>query len=283
MLWEELRQDEFQAAIEKSNKLCILPIGCVESHGIHLPLGCDTMHVYHQCKLAAEKEPAVVFPPLYFGEKAGAGEYPGTIIFHEKLIFEILEACCKEIHRNGFKKILIITGHGGNNTLLNSFARSTIIEKNGYLVFTKPASLKPSFPAELLKNIEKYPYLTNEDIKILEDYGDKIGGHGCFTETGWVYDTRPDLVRLDLMNAKDGRSRHVWDKFREYDLYSPFGWNANYPDSLDGDYHEGMNERIARTMTEAVVDHFAEIFGFLKTETISDEFYDEWAAKNPLL
>ena len=44
MEWTKLRQDEFKAAVEKSNKVCIIPIGCVEAHGIHLPLGCDVFH-----------------------------------------------------------------------------------------------------------------------------------------------------------------------------------------------------------------------------------------------
>ena len=44
MLWENLRCDEFKAAVEKSNGVCAIPIGCVEAHGIHLPLGCDTLN-----------------------------------------------------------------------------------------------------------------------------------------------------------------------------------------------------------------------------------------------
>lgn len=283
MLWEELRQDEFNPAVEKSGKVCLLPIGCVESHGIHLPLGCDVMHVLHHCKLASEKEPAVVFPPLYFGEKSGAGEYPGTIIFPEPLIHEILEACCKEIYRNGFKKILIVSGHGGNSNLLNNFARYTLTKKTGYIVFVINSSLTHSLPKVLLENIEKYSYLTAEDIKVLEGYGDKKGGHGCFTETGWMLDVRPELTRLDLMNAKNGSSTHRWDEFSKRSIYSPFGWMANFPDSLTADYHEGMNERIAKAMTESAVDYIADVIKFLKEETISDKMYDEWAEKNPLI
>ena len=283
MLWEELRQDEFNAAVEESGRVCLLPIGCVESHGIHLPLACDVMHVLHHCKLASEKEPAVVFPPLYFGEKAGAGEHPGTIIFPEPLIHEILEQCCKEIYRNGFKKILIVSGHGGNSSLLNNFARSTLQAKNGYLVFVRNPSLSPSTPKALLENIEKYPYLTAEDIEVLSTFGNKGGGHGCFTETGWCYDAVPHLTRLDLQNAKDGTNRHVWDEFGKYGLYSPFGWMANFPDSLTADYHEGMNERIAKAMTEAAVESLASCVKFLKEEKISEAFYNQWAEKNPLL
>ena len=283
MLWEELRQDEFKKAVEVSSKVCVLPIGCVEAHGIHLPLGCDVMHTIHHCKLAAEKEPVVIFPPIYFGEKSGGGEFPGTIIFPETLIHTILEQCCNEIYRNGFKKIVIVNGHGGNTSMLQNFARSTLVNKKDYLVYVYYASSSYCVPKMLLANIGNYPYLTEEDIRVLEAYGDKAGGHGCFTETGLMYDARPDLTRLDLMNVLDGTSTHRWDGFSKRGIYSPFGWMANYPNSLTADYHAGMNERIARAMTEAIVNVLADVFKFLKEETVSLEFYKEWAEKNPLI
>ena len=285
MLWEELRQDEFLDAVKTSNGVCILPIGCVEAHGIHMPLACDVMHAYHHAKLASEKEPVVVFPPLYFGEKSGAGEYPGTIIFPEILIHQILEQCCKEIHRNGFKKILILNGHGGNMNMLNNFARSTLQTKTGYMVFVYNANLTTSDPIQIIKNRDRFTFLTEEDFAILQDYVDKNkkDGHGGFVETGWLLDARPDLVRVDLMKEKSGESTHLWDGFSQRKIYSPFGWMANFPNSLTCTYHEGLNERIARAMTELIVDAVADVFKFLKTETVSDKYYEVWAAKNPLI
>ena len=52
-------------------------------------------------------------------------------------------------------------------------------------------------------------------------------------------------------------------------------------DSLSADYHAGLNERIAKAMTERAVERLAEAFKFLKDETVSEEYYGEWAAKNP--
>ena len=285
MLWEELRQDEFAGAIESSKGVCVLPIGCVESHGIHLPLACDVMHVTHHAKLAAQREPVVVFPSIYFGEKAGAGEYPGTIIFPESLIQEILEQCCKEIYRNGFKKIIILNGHGGNTSMLNNFARSSLLKKAGYIVFVASAGLFDSSPSKILNRVKDFPYLTAEDIQVLMAYtaSSKKDGHGGFIETGWLLDARADLVRVDLMGAKSGKSTHAWDEFSKRKIYSPFGWMANYPDSLDCDYHEGLNERIARAMTELAVENVADIFAFIKNENISEKYYESWAAKNPLI
>ena len=123
MEWTKLRQDEFCDAVERSNGVCLIPIGCVESHGIHLPLGCDVFHGRYISAKAAEIADVCVFPEIYFGEKSGAGEYPGTIIFPTPLIWQILEQCCSEISRNGFKKILLVSSHGGNTAMLQAFSR----------------------------------------------------------------------------------------------------------------------------------------------------------------
>src|SRR5882724_13162547 len=60
--WEELTADDFHHAIELSRGTCILPIGILEKHGPHLPLGTDLLNVRYASLHAAEKEFAVVFP-----------------------------------------------------------------------------------------------------------------------------------------------------------------------------------------------------------------------------
>ena len=77
-------------AIKESKGLCILPVGCLEKHGQHLPVGTDVIHITEIAKRAAEKEAACVFPTMYFGEKTGSAEYAGTVIFSSKLRFDIL-------------------------------------------------------------------------------------------------------------------------------------------------------------------------------------------------
>lgn len=56
MLWQNLREEEFEGAIERSGGLCVLPIGCLEKHGQHLPVGTDSYHNWTVCALAAEQE-----------------------------------------------------------------------------------------------------------------------------------------------------------------------------------------------------------------------------------
>ncbi|MFA7637579.1 MAG: creatininase family protein [Monoglobales bacterium] len=279
MVWEYLREEEFKEAVIKSAGVCVLPIGCLEKHGQHLPVGTDVIHVTEVVRRAAEREPVVVFPTMYFGEKTGAGEFAGTIIFSAELRLKILEETCREIARNGFKKILIFNGHGGNQSMISYFSRSVLYKKRDYMVFDY--SLGSDFPTPKKLLSDNYGPLTAEDRRILQDYVDqkKKYGHACFIETGWIYATHPRLVRLDKAAAESGSSTHRFDEFTKRKINSPFEWMADYPNSYAGDMHEGMNERIAGAMLEYSVRKASEIFGFLKNENISTEYYNEWAEK----
>jgi creatinine amidohydrolase len=66
MQWENLTSNEFAAAVRETG-VCIIPMGVVEKHSDHLPLGTDFLAGHALASLAAERESAVVFPPFYFG------------------------------------------------------------------------------------------------------------------------------------------------------------------------------------------------------------------------
>ena len=279
MLWENLREEEFENAIIASKGLCIVPVGCLEKHGQHLPVGTDVIHITEIAKRAAEKEPVCIFPTMYFGEKTGAEEFRGTVIFSLELRQQILKETCREISRNGFKKILLYNGHGGNQDMISAFARSVLYEKTDYMVYSYSLGADFATPKKLLQ--KNYSYLTQEDKEILKTYNEqkKRYGHACFIETGWVYGVRPETVRLDKINAESGESIHRFDEFAAHKISTPFAWMADYPNSYAGDAHEGMNERIACAMVEYSTDALCKVIRFLKDETTSSEYQKEWFEK----
>ncbi len=279
MLWENLREEEFKSAVKESKGLCILPVGCLEKHGQHLPVGTDVIHVTEIAKRASDIEKAVVFPTMYFGEKTGAGEFAGTVIFSAELRLQILKETCSEICRNGFDKILIYDGHGGNQSMISYFMRSTLYQQTGYSVFEYSLGADFATPKKLMN--EGYDFLTSEDRKILTSYTEqkKRFGHADFIETGWVYGVRPETVRLDKVYDESNESTHRFDQFSNMRINTPFAWMANYPNSYEGDMHDGMNERIARAMVIYSVNKLAQVIKFLKDETVSEEYRKEWEKK----
>ena len=89
MRWEHLTSPEFAEAVRET-QTCILPMGVIEKHSEHLPLGTDYLVVHHIACLAAEREPAVVFPWWYFGQVYNLRCFPGTVSIRPGLSYEII-------------------------------------------------------------------------------------------------------------------------------------------------------------------------------------------------
>lgn len=103
MQWEQLTSTDFKSAVEQTG-VCVIAMGVVERHSEHLPLGTDYLNGHRLACLAAEKEPAVVFPPFYFGQIFEARCFPGTLTLKPTLLLEVIWAALDEIARNGFRR-----------------------------------------------------------------------------------------------------------------------------------------------------------------------------------
>ena len=286
MLWTEILSGDFEKAVEESKGVCGLVVGCIEHHGRHLPLGQDVYHAAGVTELAAKREPIVLFPHMYFGEKQGAGEFKGTVMFSSKLMFDILTESCEEIARNGFKKIVLINGHGGNNAMLNNFTRSVLHDKKDYMVFTYMVTKSWPKVQEILDMIAAgdtryFSELTDEDIAVLQNYVDNhtASGHGDLMETAMTLGCRPDLVDMSRVNDVDGRSTHHLDHLTKLGLSTHFDWMSSYPNSLSSDAHDGNNERIGRAVLDFAADRMAQAFKVLKEDTVCEEYHKAWLAK----
>ena len=283
MLWENIISNDFPAAVEKAKGVCIVPIGCLEKHGPHSPLGTDIIAPTQMAIRAAEQEPVVVFPTMYFGEKSGAGEYPGTVIFSVETRWHIFRETVNEIYRNGFKKILFLNGHGGNTDMLGMFTRGMLQENPNVMLFTCGTSggIKNHEAYRSIAEDMSIDYLTQEDRAEILDFVEKKkrGGHGCFLETAWLYHYAPETVKLDKIAAESGESTGRFDAFAKANIKTHFAWMGNFPNSYTASTDYVMNERIARAITEYSEDRLVEKLTFLKNETISDEFHAEWLAK----
>ena len=134
--WEELTASGlFVQAIHESKGVCVLPFGILEKHGPHLPIGTDLLDVRYAVLNAVQQEYAVVFPEYYFGQIFEAQQEPGTIAYSLATQLTLLQETVKEMARNGCKKITIVNGHGGNNSLLPLFAQSQLATPRDYVVY----------------------------------------------------------------------------------------------------------------------------------------------------
>ena len=284
MLWENLREEEFSSAILESGKVCVLPIGCLEMHGQHLPVGTDTKTCYYIAKEAAKIEPVCVFPGLYFGDVLGLYNWHGTIALSTELLLNLLTELCAEIARNGFKKILILNGHGGNLGLLQNFLRKCGSMKKDYAVMVRNDF--QFFARDIQRELDggrAFPELTGEDIAYLRScVRDNIAsGHADNTETSIMMEIDPELVRLDRASALDGRSTKSTAYLSERGIGikgSAHFWLADYPNSFAGERVEGSSDRIGKAILRRRIELQAEAVRRIK----EDDRVLEWIKERPL-
>ncbi len=215
--WEELTSADFVKAIQQSQGTCLLPVGILEKHGLHLPLGNDLLNVRYASLHAAQQEFAVVFPEYYASQIFEARHQPGTIAYSLHLQLELLQETTDEMGRNGCKKIIIVNGHGGNASLLPLFAQAQLASSHDYIVYV--------FEHPSHDNAAGRPPLKSSKGTV--DF------HAGEQETSRSLIARPDLVHLDRAKEESGADQ-ARQKLPD-SLYTGIWWYARFPNHYAGD------------------------------------------------
>ena len=284
MLWGHLREEEFYDAIEQSRGLCVMPMGCMEMHGQHLPVATDTMKITYALHEAAKIEPVMEFPPFQFGDVQGLVRWKGSIRLTVELEQELLRQLCSEIARNGFKKILLLNSHGGNAAMINSFIRSTMHDKKDYVVTSCSLGAKYASPYYMMEVLEKEGRealyeLNDEDIEVIKEFVEnkRTYGHAGFGETALIFGCHPELVRMDRADAVSGLSTHRADYLNEVGLgESTRFWGINYPNSYAGDTPYGCNERFGKCGMRLLTQAVLKVIRVLKYDDNILKWNEEW-------
>jgi len=253
MLFEHLTSPDVREAAERGS-VAILPIGSIEVHGPHMPTGTDSLTVYEVARLVAEKVEAVVLPPFYYAYVPENRHFPGTISLTAKTLLSVLEEVCDEIARNGFRKILILNGHGGNNEILRVFLRDSLNRKRDYVLY---AMINPWAP------------LTELVAKLSE--GREVG-HACELETSAGLYLFEDLIKME--NVKD--AARVGSTGMPKGIETPVDWQAYALQLYLGDPRLATKEK-GKMLVDRFVEFLADAIRKISQETnvprILDDFY----------
>jgi len=96
------------------SSVVLLPVGSLEQHGTEAPLGCDGIIAERICSLAGARTGCAVLPSLYYGNSDCHRAFPGTFSLSGETYTSLLQEIISESERNGFRRIIILSGHGGN-------------------------------------------------------------------------------------------------------------------------------------------------------------------------
>jgi creatinine amidohydrolase len=258
--WEELTASDFREGIHRAQGTCLLPFGILEKHGPHLPLGTDLLDVRYAAVHAAEQEYAVVFPEYYFGQIAEARHEPGTMAYSRELQLLLLQETTDEMARNGCKKVLIVNGHGGNDSLLPYFAQTQLDKPHDYVVYVFD---------------ERTPQTGGPAKKT------SIDMHAGESETSKMMISRPDTVHLDWAANESGADQRR-QKLPE-DVYTGIWWYTRFPNHYSGEGSAATKE-LGEFQMKWWIDSVVKAIRAVKADDISlklqNEFYEK--SKHPL-
>ena len=133
--YEKLTWPEINDAVELG-KVCILPCSAVEQHGPHLPLDVDVICPTEIARGAGRliPEKMLLLPTHCYGYTGHVMDFPGTINTHFEHFIDGMLDITKSLAYHGFKKIILLNGHGSNWPNLDLVARRTNLETDAECV-----------------------------------------------------------------------------------------------------------------------------------------------------
>ncbi len=200
LILEELTWVELDA-VKDQVELVVMPLGATEQHGPNTTLATDTVRARAMGKLIGEVfgNKVLVGPTLPIGLSYHHMKFPGTLTFSLETYIQMARDICFSLHQHGFKKVLFITGHGGNKRSIHEFATEAKKEF-GMEVYIS------SMGGSLVREVSKK-----------HGFGD-FKGHACEVETSQTMFLAPDHVRPEALEpAKFTETTKYLDKEFVYD------------------------------------------------------------------
>ena len=238
--FDELTWSDVNEAVA-IGKIPIIPTGSVEQHGPHLPLKVD-----HVCANTIATEAAkqrsdigLVMPPVSYGYVHHVMDFPGSINIHFEHFIQYVLDICKSLAYHGFKKMVIVNGHGSNEPLVNLISRRVWLETDASCAFCN------------------WWQLLRVDPEFESTWRESIFPGGCAhageLETSMMLYIDRDSVREDLIDSNVRPSnKYTWVDLFESGPIGMIGWTSQGSDSgTFGEADKGTVEKGEKAVTEA--------------------------------
>jgi len=181
------------AEVAATNPVLLIPMGTMEQHGPHMPVNADNMVAEFVATKASEQTGAFVAPGLNYGCSDVFRNFAGTVSIQHDTLARLLEEVCEGYIKHGFRRIVFVNNHGGNEIVIERVAR-ILRKRHGMLVGSV-------YPWSLGYALMRDQY---EDV-------DKAYGHGAEPETSAMLAMFPEDVTLDRLETGNFQKFQGWD------------------------------------------------------------------------
>ena len=200
---------EVAALPDRENTVIVLPAGSIEQHGPHLPCSVDTVICSgvagHALARLPKEVPAFMLPPIAYGKSEEHLHFPGTLTLDGETLYATVVQVGESVYRSGFRKLLIVNGHGGQPQVLEMAARELRLRHGDYVIVPHHTWRLPHVAGRYLSEKEK-----------------KLAMHAGHAETAIMLALAPDTVHMERAVANyppefpsqllspDGRPACAW-------------------------------------------------------------------------
>jgi creatinine amidohydrolase len=184
--FRRLRADELRARATR-DAVAIVPFAALEQHGPHLPVEVDSLlggevALRTARRMTARGTPAVVLPVVWTGISEHHMEFGGTITVDLATFAAVAEGICRSLVRHGFRRLVLLNGHGGNDSALRCITDD----------------LTPKLGVPIIQTTYWHP-TAPEIARVLETQSNVL--HACEAETSMTMALRPELVARERIPA----------------------------------------------------------------------------------
>jgi creatinine amidohydrolase len=242
----------------KRDSVILVPFGSTEQHGLHLPIGTDSMVAIRLAEDAARITKTLVAPPCWYGWSPHHMAYPGTISIVPETLTRLLYEVLRSLIFHGFKRLIIINGHRKANLPPLEIAGSRVRNETGaYVTIVDPF------------------YLADSAARAIKESPAGGIGHAEELETSHMMHLFPELVNIQkaVKNLPKKKKYHVMDPYVQADrAFTPSSLEsfrkATEPSGVTGDPTLSTAEK-GRRLHRALVDNLVELIHLVRKEKVS--------------
>ena len=103
----------------EEDTIALIPVGSIENHGPHLPLGTDYFTALHIAERVSREGEWILVPPIPVGVSEHHRQFPGSLFVEPEVLRAYCLGICRSLSTHGIRKIVYVNGHGGNTAALN--------------------------------------------------------------------------------------------------------------------------------------------------------------------
>ena len=186
MFLSKMNYLEVEEYLKKSDTI-VIPVGSLENHGKHMPLGTDTMIPDKIAEYLDQCSELLIAPTINYGATDDLVGFAGTVSLGTEVLITLLRTICDQLYNYGFRHFMILNGHGGNSAAITSVGQH-LYKKGAYLAtlnwWLMAGQMNPNW----------------------------AGGHGGGEETAGVMAVDPGLIKTEYLHLPEGIRNDVSDE-----------------------------------------------------------------------